>query len=151
MVGADGSLKMKLLQWVHSSPLGGHSGRDATLKKLKQFFYWKGMHKSVQNFLRQWTVCQACKYDNSANPGLLQPLPIPEEVWMDNSMDFVEGLPRSQGKEVIWVVVDRLSKYAHFVALTHPYFAETVAQSYLDNIFKPVSYTHLTLPTKRIV
>jgi len=45
-------------------------------------------------------------------------------------MDFVEGLPKSQRKEVIWAVVERLSKYAHFVALSHPYSAETVAQSY---------------------
>ena len=50
-------------------------------------------------------------------------------------MDFIEGLPKSQGKEVIWVVVDRLSKYTHFVALSHPYSAEDVAQAYLDNIF----------------
>lgn len=51
-------------------------------------------------------------------------------------MDFISGLPKSEGKEVIFVVVDRLSKYAHFVALSHPYTAVTVAQAYLDNIFK---------------
>jgi len=65
---------------------------------------------------------------------LLQPLPIPEEVWLDIFMDFIEGLPRSQRKEVILVLVDRFSKYAHFVALSHPYTAEIVAQAYLDNI-----------------
>ena len=46
-------------------------------------------------------------------------------------MDFIEGLPKSLAKEVIWIVVDRLSKYAHFVALSHPYSAEIVAQAYL--------------------
>jgi len=51
-------------------------------------------------------------------------------------MDFIEGLPKSQGKEVIWVVVDRLSKYAHFIILSHPYSAKDVAQAYLDKIFK---------------
>ena len=50
VVGADDSLKTKLLHWVHSSPLGGHSGRDATLKKLKQLFYWKGMHIPCKTF-----------------------------------------------------------------------------------------------------
>ena len=55
---------------------------------------------------------------------------------MDISMDFIEGLPKSQGKEVILVVVDRFIKNAHFVALSHPYTAEVVAQAYLNNIYK---------------
>jgi len=71
VVGADPSLKAKLLQWMHTSPVGGHSGRDPTLKRLKQVFYWKGMNKEVQQFIQQCTICQACKYDTSAQPGLL--------------------------------------------------------------------------------
>jgi len=51
-------------------------------------------------------------------------------------MDFIKGLPKFWGKEVIWVVADKLSKYAHFVSLSHSYSAETVAQAHLDNIFK---------------
>jgi len=127
VVGRNKDLRSKILHWVHTSPQGGHSGRDATLKRLKQLFYWKGMTKSVQNYIIQCTICQACKYDNSAYPGLLQPLPIPDEVWLNISMDFIEGLLRSQGKEVILVVVDRFSKYAHFVTLSHPYTTEVVA------------------------
>jgi len=81
-------------------------------------------------------ICQVCKYNTNAPYGLLQPLPIPTRVWEEISMDFIEGLPKSLGKEVIWVVMDRVSKYAHFVALVHPYSAETVAQAYMDNIFR---------------
>lgn len=51
-------------------------------------------------------------------------------------MDFVEGLPPSGGKEVIMVVVDRLTKYAHFVALKHPYTASVVAKAFLINVLK---------------
>lgn len=55
---------------------------------------------------------------------------------MDISVDFIPGLPRSQGKDVIFVVVDRLSKYAHFISLSHPFTSVQVAQVYLDNVFR---------------
>lgn len=86
--------------------------------------------------LWQCDVCQRNKYETVAAPGLLQPLPIPTKLWSDISMDFIEGLPSSSYKTVIYVVVDRLSKYAHFISLTHPYTATAVAQAFLDNVFK---------------
>lgn len=86
--------------------------------------------------MRNCVTCQDSKHDTSAYPGLLQPLPIPEEGWVDVSMDFISGLPKSRGKDVIFVVVDMLSKYSHFMALSHPYTAIQVAQCYLDNVFK---------------
>ena len=51
-------------------------------------------------------------------------------------MDFVEGLPKSRGKDVVMVVVDRLTKYSHFIPLTHPFNVSTVATAYMDNVFK---------------
>jgi len=95
VIGNDPSLKAKLLHWMHASPTRGHFGRDATLKRLKHLFYWKGINKEVQQFIWQCSICQACKYDTSAQLSLLQPLPIPEEVWVDILMDFIEGLPKS--------------------------------------------------------
>ena len=72
------------------------------------------------------------QYDNAASPGLLQPLPIPEAVWIDISMNIIDGLPTFFGKSVIFVVVDRLSKASHFMAFKHPYTAMSVAQMFLD-------------------
>ncbi|XP_056696470.1 transposon Tf2-1 polyprotein isoform X1 [Spinacia oleracea] len=136
VVGPDQELRHKIITWQHASPEGGHSGRELTLKRIKALFTWKGLSKEVRTFVRNCVTCQAAKHDTSAYPGLLQPLPIPEEVWVDVSMDFISGLPKSGGKDVIFVVVDRLSKYAHFIALSHPYTAVQVAQCYLDNVFK---------------
>ena len=90
----------------------------------------------VEDFVKQCFVCQQAKHTNHSPPGLLQPLPIPEGVWMDISMDFIEGLPKSNGYSVIMVVVDRLTKFAHFVAVKHPYTASTIAQLFMDNIVK---------------
>ena len=76
--------------------------------------------------MRAWSICQQNKHENVATPGLLQPLPIPHAPFIDISMDFIDGLPKSEGKDVIMVVVDRFSKYAHFMSLSHPYLAPTV-------------------------
>lgn len=66
--------------------------------------------------MRQCEVCQRCKIDNVAYPGMLQPFPIPEKVWQDIFMGFIEVLPKVAGKEVIFVVGDRLSKVVHFIS-----------------------------------
>lgn len=136
VIGPDQELRDKILRWVHNSPTGGHAGRDATVKKIQQLFYWKGLTRDVQQQIRNCTTCQACKYDTNASPGLLQTLRIPTAVWYDISMDFIEGLADSFGFQVILVVVDRLSKFGYFIPLSHPYNAVDVAQAYLDQIFK---------------
>lgn len=128
MVGRSAELRNKLISWYHNSAQGGHSGVTATLKRLSGLFYWAGMQKDVAAYVKHCNICQKCKPETVAYLGLLQPLPIPQGVWEDLSMDFIEGLPKSQGKEVIFVVVDRLNKYAHFMTLSHPYTAVTVAQ-----------------------
>nr|GEU31244.1 hypothetical protein [Tanacetum cinerariifolium] len=78
----------------------------------------------------------AHKPDLSAYPSLIQLLPVPEIIWKESSMDFIEKLPTSHGKSVILVVVDRLRKYAHFIPLTHPFTASQVAQLFLNQVYK---------------
>jgi transposase InsO family protein len=107
-----------------------------TFSRIKREFYWPGLRAAVRTFVRECDVCQRNKSETLHPAGLLQPLPIPDRIWTEISMDFVEGLPSSLGRNVIMVVVDRLSKYAHFVALTHPYTASTVARVFMDNSFK---------------
>jgi hypothetical protein len=71
-----------------------------------------------------------------AYPGLLAPLPIPAGALQTVSLDFIEGLPRSASYNCILVVVDKFSKYAHFVPLSHPFTAFQIALAYLTNIYK---------------
>nr|GEX20581.1 putative mitochondrial protein [Tanacetum cinerariifolium] len=78
----------------------------------------------------------AHKPDLSAYPGLIQPLPIPERIWKEIFIDFFENLPTSHGKSMILVVADKLSKYAHFIPLTHHFTASQVAQVFLDQVYK---------------
>ena len=64
------------------------------------------------------------------------PLPVPTAVWTDIGLDFVEALPKVRGKSVILTVVDRFSKYCHFIPLAHPYSAESVAQAFFADIVR---------------
>jgi hypothetical protein len=111
-------------------------GNQKTYSKVKREFYWPGMKKDIPSYIRGCDICQRNKVENIHPVGLLQPLPIPSQVWIEVSMDFIGGLPILQGKDVIMVVIDRLSKYAHFIPLTHPYTAGIVAHLFLDQIFK---------------
>jgi hypothetical protein len=124
VIGDNGELKQHLLQSLHSSALGGHSGERATYQRIKLHFYWPKLKQHVTEFVKTCAVCQKNKSENVPYPGLLQPLPVPDMAWTHISMDFIEGLPKSENKDVILVVVDRLSKYAHFLSLAHPYTAE---------------------------
>lgn len=94
------------------------------------------MKKDVHAFVSACQIFSQAKPDHARYPGLLQPLPVPDGAWQMVSLDFVEGLPVSQRMDVILVVVDKFSKYSHFVPLKHPFAATLVAQAFMINIYK---------------
>ncbi|KAL4554713.1 hypothetical protein LXL04_037315 [Taraxacum kok-saghyz] len=125
-----------LLHEFHVSASGGHSGYYRTYRRLASNLYWPGMIARVKEFVRACDVCQRCKASSLVPGGLLQPLAIPEAIWEELSMDFITGLPKSKGFDTILVVVDRLSKYSHFLLLKHPYTAKTVAELFVREIVR---------------
>jgi hypothetical protein len=130
-IGSSTSLRDKVFHTFHSSIFGGHSGVKVTLHKLQQAFYWPKLPHYTAEQVVACPVCQISKKEKVPYPGLLNPLPIPQQKWTDISMDFVEGLPKSMGKDVILVVVDRLTKYAHFIPLSHPYTVQSIADLFM--------------------
>lgn len=135
-VGANKPLQARIIAALHNSAIGGHSGFPVTYARIKKLFAWHGMKSDVKAFVASCTVCLQAKPDRAKYPGLLSPLPVPAESWQVISMDFIEGLPRSGSANCILVVVDRFSKFAHFVPLLHPFTAPQVAQLFLDNIYR---------------
>jgi hypothetical protein len=114
----------------------GHEGVQRTLHRLRADFHVPQARQLVQEFVRDCVTCQRNKTEHLHPGGLLQPLPIPEQIWSDVSMDFIEGLPRVNGKSVILTVVDRLSMYAHFIPLGHPYSASSVARVFFEEVVR---------------
>ncbi|KAJ0436024.1 putative nucleotidyltransferase, Ribonuclease H [Helianthus annuus] len=136
LLSPTSSLIPKVLQHCHASPEGGHFGFHKTLARVKASFWWSGVKERVKRFIRDCHICQRFKTESCRPAGLLQPLPIPSRIWEDISMDFIEGLPPSNGFTTIMVVVDRLSKYAHFVLVRHPFTAVTIAKEFVSHIVK---------------
>ncbi|KAF8112798.1 hypothetical protein N665_0061s0007 [Sinapis alba] len=100
---------------AHGGGLMGHFGVAKTLATLHEHFYWPNMKREVEKLCARCFICKKAKFKVQPT-GLYTPLPIPTEPWVDISMDFVLGLPRTRkGRDSIFVVVDRFSKMAHFI------------------------------------
>ncbi|TYK05420.1 Ty3/gypsy retrotransposon protein [Cucumis melo var. makuwa] len=130
------SLIPVILDTFHNSAIGGHSGFLRTYKRIAAELYWEGMKADIKKHCEECLICQRNKTLALSPAGLLVPLEIPQVIWSEISMDFVEGLPKSSGYEVILVVVDRLSKYGHFLPLKHPYTAKLVAELFVKEVVR---------------
>ncbi|KAA3469922.1 polyprotein [Gossypium australe] len=133
----DGSfLRRKGKIHFHESVVGRHSGIHTSRKRLASLVYWKGLTIDVKCWVKECIVYQKCKSEKVASPGFLQPLLVPKRAWSVISLNFIEGLPISKGKDSILVVVDHFTNYGHLLALCHPFNAREVAQEYLNHVYK---------------
>ncbi|KAK2395503.1 hypothetical protein QL285_057237 [Trifolium repens] len=130
------NLRNTILGEAHKSKLSIHPGATKMYQDLRQDFWWPGMKKDVAEFVASCLTCQKAKIEHQRPAGMLQSLDIPEWKWDSISMDFITGLPKTRRKhDSIWVIVDRLTKSAHFLPvritdtaakLTDVYIAEIV-------------------------
>uniref|UniRef100_A0A1J3DI19 RNA-directed DNA polymerase n=1 Tax=Noccaea caerulescens TaxID=107243 RepID=A0A1J3DI19_NOCCA len=130
-------LKDEILRQAHTSTFSIHPGNTKMYRDLKRYYHWDGMKRDIAVWVSQCQTCQMVKAERRVPSGLLQDLPMPEWKWDMVTMDFVTGLPKTTGnKDAIWVIVDRLTKSAHFLAIKKTDGADQLAQRYLDEIVR---------------
>ncbi|GJU50500.1 putative nucleotidyltransferase, ribonuclease H [Tanacetum coccineum] len=133
----DQALREKVMTEAHSSPFTIHPGSTKMYRDLKQYFWWNGMKQDVATFVSKCMTCQQVKIEHQRASGLLQPLEIPMWKWDEISMDFVTGLPTTQKRhDAIWVVVDRLTKSAHFLPIRKNYGISKLAEIFQQEIVR---------------
>ena len=105
-------------------------------RDLHRQYYWSGMKRHVGDFFRRCLTCQRVKAEHQKPARLLQPLEVAEWKWEHVTMDFVTHLPRTPRRlDAVWVIVDRLTKSAHFLAVRMTFTLEEFCQLYIQEIF----------------
>ena len=136
-VPSDQAIKENILKEAHTSPYSVHPGSTKMYKDLQQHYWWTGMKKDIATFVAECLTCQQVKVEHQRPADLLKPLPIPEWKWEHITMDFVLGLRKTQkGYNSIWVIVDRLTKSTHFLAVKSTYNMDQYAQQYIKEIVR---------------
>jgi RNase H-like domain found in reverse transcriptase/Reverse transcriptase (RNA-dependent DNA polymerase)/Integrase zinc binding domain/Integrase core domain/Chromo (CHRromatin Organisation MOdifier) domain/Aspartyl protease len=128
-------LRFKILEFAHDAAIAGHPGRAKTYEIVQRSYYWPLMHDFVRRYVRSCPTCSRAKPWHAKKQGVLRPLPIPMRRWRDISIDFVVGLPMSNGHTNIMVVIDRLTKMRHLIPLKTLDTIE-VAEAFTRHVFK---------------
>jgi transposase InsO family protein len=127
--------RLQVLQNRHDSPVAGHPGEHKTWELVSRDYFWPGMNKDIEDFLRTCNDCQRNKTRRHKPYGMLKSLPIPEKPWSDITMDLIEGLPESEGHDSILVVVDRLTKTVVYSPTSRKMTAKDLATIFIKDVF----------------
>ncbi len=130
------NFRSKILEIHHDSISAGHFGVLKTFELISRNFWWPKMRKDIKKFIKSCFICCKAKVPKHKPYGLLSPLSTPERPWKEISMDFIVELPKSREMTTIMVVVDRLTKMAHFIPLRCLPTASIAADSFINNIFR---------------
>jgi hypothetical protein len=116
VIPKDQELKNKLMDEAHLSKLSIHLGSSKMYQELRPHYWWTKMKKEIAAYVGRCDMCCRVKAIHMKPTGLLQPLSVPSWKWDDISMDFISGLPTThKGQDSIWVIVECLTKLAHFL------------------------------------
>ncbi|TYK22485.1 F15O4.13 [Cucumis melo var. makuwa] len=130
------SIRELLVKEAHGGGLMGHFGEFKTYSMLCEHFYWLKMRKDVNKVCKQCFKCKEAKSKTQPH-GLYTPLDVPNEPWVDISMDFVLGLPKTRRHhDSIFVVVDRFSKMAHFIPCNKTDDATNIANLFFREVVR---------------
>ncbi|GAA0138671.1 hypothetical protein LIER_00371 [Lithospermum erythrorhizon] len=136
-VSRDDELKKEIMKEAHCTPYSVHPGSTKMYRDLRESFWWNGMKRKITKFVAECQTCQQVKIEYKKPPALLQFLPIPEWNWQHITMDFLMGLPRSVNRfDAIWVIVDRLTKSAHFLPIREDLSLDNFAKLYVKDIVR---------------
>ncbi|GJV12387.1 putative reverse transcriptase domain-containing protein [Tanacetum coccineum] len=121
---------------AHKTRYSMYPRADKMYYDLRDMYWWSGMKKEIAIYVSKCLTCEKVKAEHQRPSGLLQLPKIPEWKWEKIAMDFITKLPRSSsGHDAIWVIVDRLTKSAHFLAIREDYSMEKLARLHIDEIF----------------
>ncbi|GJV09323.1 putative reverse transcriptase domain-containing protein [Tanacetum coccineum] len=130
-----GGVRTVIMDETHESKYSVHPGADKMYHDLRDMYWWPGMKRDIATYVSKCLTCSKVKPEHQRPSGLLQQPEIPEWKWDKIIMDFITKLPRSKnGHDTIWVIVDRLTKSAHFLAIREDYSTERLARIYIDEI-----------------
>ncbi|GJR09406.1 putative reverse transcriptase domain-containing protein [Tanacetum coccineum] len=135
-----GDVRTMIMDEAHKSKYSVHPGADKMYHDLRDMYWWPGMKRDIATYVSKCLTCSKVKAEHQRPSGLLQQPEIPEWKWDKITMDFITKLPRSKsGHDTIWVIVDRLTKSAHFLAIREDYSTEKLAKIYIDEIVARLS------------
>jgi transposase InsO family protein len=128
-------LKAKILCEAYESAYSIHPGGNKMYHDLKATYWWYGLKRDVVEYVTLCDTCQRVKAQHQRPAGLLQPLQVHEWKWEEIAMDFIVGLPRTQsGYDSIWVIMDRLTKIAHFIPVKTTDSGPQLIELYMSRI-----------------
>ena len=137
VVPKDPELRKKILDEAHLSKFSMHPGSNKMYHDLRSLYWWTRMKREIAKYISECDTCQRIKASHLKAAGPLQPLPIPSWKWEDICMDFIVGLPNtSRHHDSIWVIVDRLTKTAHFLPVHTTHKTEKYTEIYVDQIVR---------------